>query len=120
MLKSVGDLESIAVLLLFILARDFVQGRHVMCYLDNEAARITLLKLTSASEALTLLSNSCALLEQELGIIPFYARVPSKSNVADAPSRLDFTGLPASSRLKDEVVLLEMAKLVNSLVGHST
>ena len=116
--KVINELESIAVLLLFILAREFLRGKHVMCYLDNEAARITLLKLTSDSEALTLLSNACALLEQELEMIPFYARVPSKSNVADAPSRLDFTGLPHNCRFQDQVLLAEMAKLVNSLVGR--
>ncbi|CAE7042071.1 unnamed protein product [Symbiodinium natans] len=118
--KVINELESIAVLLLFILAREFLRGKHVMCYLDNEAARITLLKLTSDSEALTLLSNACALLEQELEMIPFYARVPSKSNVADAPSRLDFTGLPHNCRFQDQVLLAEMAKLVNSLVGSES
>ena len=40
-----------------------------MCYLDNEAARITVLKLSSDSEALTLLSNSCALLEEERPVL---------------------------------------------------
>ncbi|CAE7462789.1 unnamed protein product [Symbiodinium natans] len=70
-----------------------------MCYLDIEAVRTSLLKLTSDSKALTLLSNACALLEQELEMIQFYARVPSKSNV------------------QDQVLLAEMAKLVNSLVG---
>ncbi|CAE7233631.1 unnamed protein product [Symbiodinium natans] len=117
-INELERLESIAVLLLFILAREFLRGKHVMCYLDNEAARITLLKLTSDSEALTLLSNACALLEQELEMIPFYARVPSKSNMADAPSRLDFTGLPHNCRFQDQVLLAEMAKLVNSLVGR--
>ena len=71
-----------------------------MCYLDIEAVRASLLKLTSDSKALTLLSNACALLEQELEMIQFYARVPSKSNAADTPSRLDFTGLPHNCRFK--------------------
>ena len=75
--KFINELESLAVLLLFLLGQDFFRGKHATCYLDNEGARITLLKLSSDSEALTLLSNSCALLEEELGMIPFYARVPS-------------------------------------------
>ena len=49
--RFLNELESLAVLLLFLLGRDFFRGRHAMCYLDNEAARITLLKLSSDSEA---------------------------------------------------------------------
>ena len=38
-----------------------------MCYLDNEAVRITPLRWSSDLAALTLLSNSFALLKRNLG-----------------------------------------------------
>ena len=86
-----------------------------MCYLDNEAARVTLLKMTSESDYLSLLAYACLLMEEELGLFAFYARVPSKSNVADAPSCFDFRGLSADKRIADAEVIRQLQAVVSNL-----
>ena len=78
--KVINELESLAVVLSFVLCEALIAERHVMCYLDNEAARVTLLKMTSESDALSLLAHTCSLLEEAMGMFAFYARVPSRSN----------------------------------------
>ena len=113
--KVINELESLAVLLSFVLCEAFIKERHIMCYLDNEAARITLLKMTSDSETLSLLAHTCSLLEEAMGMFAFYGRVPSKSNVADAPSRLDFRGLPPDKRIRDDEVLAQVRAIVFNL-----
>ena len=113
--KVINELESLAVLLSFVLCEAFIKERHIMCYLDNEAARVTLLKMTSDSETLSLLAHTCALLEEAMGMFTFYGRVPSKSNVADAPSRLDFRGLPPDKRIRDDEVLAQVRAIVVNL-----
>eukprot|EP00971_Amphidinium_carterae_P279237 5543137-Amphidinium_carterae.1 len=64
-----------------------IRGKRVVYYIDNEGARISLIRGSSNSP-------SCAELlrlffEEELSLpsMSWYARVPSKSNPADAPSR---------------------------------
>ena len=113
--KIINELESLAVVLSFVLCEALILGRHVMCYLDNEAARVTLLKMTSESDYLSLLAHACSLMEEELGLFAFYARVPSKSNVADAPSRLDFRGLPPDKRIADAEVIRQLQAMVSNL-----
>ena len=63
--KIINELESLAVVLSFVLCKALISGRHVMCYLDNEAARVTLLKMTSESDYLSLLAHACSLMEEE-------------------------------------------------------
>ena len=113
--KVINELESLAVVLSFVLCEALILGRHVMCYLDNEAARVTLLKMTSESDYLSLLAHACSLMEEELGLFAFYARVPSKSNVADVPSRFDFRGLPPDKRIADAEVIRQLQAVVSNL-----
>ena len=55
--------ESPAVALSFPLLRQHIAGRHVVFYLDTEAARVTLLRMRSESPALELLAGMCGVLE---------------------------------------------------------
>ena len=73
--KVINELESLAVALSFPLLRQHIAGRHVVFYLG---ARLSTLEL---------LAGVCGVLEAEVQCIPWYGRVPSKSNPADAPSK---------------------------------
>ena len=58
-------------------------------------------------------------MEEELGLFAFYARVPSKSNVADAPSRLDFRGLPPDKRIADAEVIRQLQAMHGAFIKSS-
>ena len=113
--KVINELESLTVLLSFALCKPLLQERHVMSYIDNEAARVTLLRMSSESQALTLLAGACAVLEDQLAMVPWYGRVPSRSNIADKPSRLDFTGLRPDARIPDARVLAQAGDIIRCI-----
>ncbi|CAE7270489.1 unnamed protein product [Symbiodinium sp. CCMP2592] len=113
--KVINELESLVVLLSYALCKPLLQERQVMSYIDNEAARVTLLRMSSESQALTLLASACAVLEDQLAMVPWYARVPSRSNIADKPSRLDFTGLRPDARIPDTRVIEQGREIIDSI-----
>jgi hypothetical protein len=58
-----------------------------MVYIDNEGSKFSLIKGYSTSKAITAV---CALAATTLDahfVLPWFARVPSISNIADYPSR---------------------------------
>ncbi|CAE7610463.1 unnamed protein product [Symbiodinium natans] len=103
--KCINELESLTVALTVRLCAAILLQRHVVFYLDNEAARVTLLRMQSENAMLDAVAKISAVHESELSCIPWYARVPSRSNIADAPSRCCFLGLPNSCRIKDDVTV---------------
>jgi len=69
------------------------QGRRVITFIDNDAARFSFINSNSGSESIgdMLLINSA--LDIKLNIASWYERVASESNIADLPSRLKFQEL---------------------------
>ena len=83
-----------AELLPIILARltwvELLRGAWVISFVDNEGVKAALVNgNTRALESVELLSLA-ARLEMRSGSYYWYTRVPSPSNIADGPSRLDF------------------------------
>ena len=69
--------------------RHLLHRRYGLTFIDNESSRMTMIKRSSASNAMFLLVSLISLLD---AILPFSAwceRVPSASNPADLPSRND-------------------------------
>jgi hypothetical protein len=69
--------------------RHSLHRRFGIIFIDNESSRMTMIKRSSASNAMFLLVSLISLLD---AILPFSAwceRVPSASNPADLPSRND-------------------------------
>ena len=62
-------------------------GRRVIFFIDNEAARLALVKSYSPVLPSLRLVQDCLEWDRKHFCIPWYARVPSFSNPADAPSR---------------------------------
>jgi hypothetical protein len=70
-------------------------GRDVILFIDNEGAREALVHGNIRSLANIDLLSQVTQAEVVLNSRTWYARVPSESNPADAPSRLDFAALRA-------------------------
>ena len=97
-------------------ARFRVPGRRVIFFIDNDAARYGLIRGSSPVAA------SRALIEaiwRELArcqAAAWFARVPSRANPADGPSRLDFSGLAELSASASVVDAPEVAAPTLSLL----
>eukprot|EP00971_Amphidinium_carterae_P329740 6462385-Amphidinium_carterae.1 len=68
-------------------------GRRVVIYIDNEGARLNLIKGSSSNRDCVSLLKEYFKSEVQSPTLTWFARVPSKSNPADAPSRLQLQGL---------------------------
>ena len=67
-----------------------LRNRRVLFFVDNEAAKSALIRNYSPLVDATAMLSEVASWDMFLGCFPWYCRVPSKSTVADAASRLSF------------------------------
>ena len=67
-----------------------VRGELLLVFLDNEGARHSWISGSADSFHARRMIHKGTLLEAELAVGTHFARVPTFSNIADAPSRLDF------------------------------
>ena len=67
--------------------------RYVVSYLDNEALKSALIKAWSHSDDANRIIKLYVDEELKSSWKPWFGRVPTHSNPADAPSRLDTSGL---------------------------
>ena len=81
-------------------------------YLDNDAARSAYIKGVGATHYASLLVDSFVQKEIDLQIKSWFSRVPSYSNVADAPSRLSFTKLEELGAFRREINWTFVAKVL--------
>ena len=85
--KCIFLLELAAVCLAFKTWGEALRGMRVVCYCDNEGAKSCLMTGASSNKIANDLLRIQAANELKTGIVPWIARVPSKSNIADDPSR---------------------------------
>ena len=98
--QAIGELEAFVVLVAFRVWQDLVRSKHLLCFIDNEAARYLILKGYSKNPVLCNIVHHLAKVEEELFVLPWYARVPSECNIADPPSRsVPHELLPETSRV---------------------
>ncbi|CAJ1408832.1 unnamed protein product [Effrenium voratum] len=69
--------------------RDLIRDRRTIFWIDNESARFSLIKGVSPSLTMQCLVREFYLMDVEHPAFSWFERVPSSSNVADAPSRRD-------------------------------
>ena len=81
------EAELTAVLVALVLWQRYVAGRPVVCCVDNNATRDVLIKGSARNERGSILARFFLSLEALARTFTWIARVPSPSNVADAPSR---------------------------------
>ena len=82
-----------------------MSGRRVLVFIDNDSARHSLIKCYSPVNATARLLWEMLGVDSALGAVCWYARVPSESNIADEPSRLEYGGLLDKGFVQVEPVL---------------
>ena len=85
--QVIGQCEAFAVLLARHALRPQVTGRRCIYFVDNEGSREVLVKGSSRSRTLLSLGSLFFEMENTDHAITWLERVPSASNIADAPSR---------------------------------
>ena len=85
--QVIGQAEAFAVVLARRALSRFITGRRVLYFVDNEGAREVLIKGSSKSRTLLLLGSIFFEMENKDQSLTWLERVPSASNIADAPSR---------------------------------
>ena len=91
--KVISTLEVLPVALMMELLGNFLLHRRVFWFIDNDAARASLINGTSTCAATVDVLKKIAMFSAQFPAFHWYSRVPSVSNIADAPSRLDFEHL---------------------------
>ena len=67
--------------------KERLAGRRVIYFIDNEAARFSLLKGTSGKESMQQLTAAFHAVDLSFPSVAWAERIPSKSNPSDAASR---------------------------------
>ena len=94
--QLIGQAELLPVLLAKTTWRDSFVNRPCLTFIDNESARYSLMRgYSPVLDSSRIISESWTL-DAELGSASWFARVPTCCNVADDPSRLDFTVLEST------------------------
>ena len=78
--------------------------RRIFIFVDNDAARASLIKMSSNSRSLQSCLLKVADILQQTPCFPWFCRVPSSSNIADGPSRLEFGGLLSTMNATRDVL----------------
>ena len=116
--QLVGQAELLPVVLAQELWGDRFRGRRVLIFVDNDAARHALIKGASPSGPSALMVDAFWTREAELEAFSWVERVPSPSNPADAPSRLQFSGLVAlGARVRETGEVLRLGSVSRFTVG---
>ena len=84
------ELEVLPVLLAASAWRHFLRGSPTVFYIDNDAARSAYIQGVGATSMTRLFTEAFVKLEYKLRLMSWFGRVPSHSNIADQPSRLQF------------------------------
>ena len=73
--------------------KQFLSGCTVVAYMDNDGVRDSLIACHCSSQNALPILDACIRLESTLEWNVWYNRVPTESNVADDPSRLEISEL---------------------------
>ena len=85
------EMEVLPVILACKIWTKYIAGSPTVFYLDNTAARSACIKGDGANRATRVMLFEFVKLESRFRILSWFGRVPSHSNLADAPSRLCFS-----------------------------
>ena len=91
------ELELLPVWISLVEWEGHLENSQCVFYLDNEAARGSLVNGSSSQPQGACLVKAFVLTEMNCQVKVWFARVPTSSNIADGPSRLDVTEMEVSS-----------------------
>ena len=75
---------------------NYLEGSQLVMYLDNEAARHSMIRCHAEAAYVDRTVQKFIRVETELQLRLWFGRVPTSSNIADPPSRMQFESLVAS------------------------
>ena len=75
----------------------------IVMYTDNNGVRDTLISCVSKHNVARMMLTAVLAIEAELQLFPWYARVPTDSNLADAPSRFSIDKLESMGAVRTNV-----------------
>ena len=114
---AIGELETVAVVLALRAWGAELAGKRLISFVDNEGSKFSLVKGYSDSPSITFL---CGLTDATLDdnrIMAWFSRVPSSSNIADAPSRGEAHELlPESCRVATAGLRMQLSEIGQALV----
>jgi len=93
--QVVGQAELLPILLAKLLWFELLRDQPLLCFVDNDSARYAAIAGWSPVRTSAAILDALASWDAVLGAVQWFARVPSPSNIADGPSRLDFTAVAA-------------------------
>lgn len=105
---AIFQCEFFAVLVALSLWSDKLSSRQVVFYVDNDRVRDVFIACTAADPVGSVMMTKALELEGSLAISAWFTRVPSKSNIADSPSRGDIDDLIAAMAKYEQVEPLEL------------
>ena len=101
----IGEFETLAVALALLIWQNLLESVQLMVYIDNEGSKFSLIKGYSTSRAITAVCALAATTLDAYFVLPWFARVPSISNLADYTSRqLEHPLLVKDTMVHDEEV----------------
>ena len=96
--NPIYELELLPILQAIKLWSRTIANAQLVVYLDNDAARHALIKAYAATTVAASIVTEVSRLENLLQVKVWYARVNTKSNPADAPSRMCFDAFDSNLR----------------------
>ena len=98
--QIIFEAETLATLVATSLWQSLFDNRRAVLFVDNEGTKFSLLKGVSDNACVDTMAEICAELECRLHTTMWIARVPTKSNIADPPSR-GITRIPLLANAED-------------------
>ncbi len=93
-----------------------LSSRQVVFYVDNDGVRDFLISCNTADPVGTVLLTNVLELEGALAISSWFTRVPSKSNIAENPSRGEISDLLAVKAKHEQVEPIEILRTLGPVV----
>ena len=100
---AIFQCEFFAVLVALNTWSDRLSSRQVVFYVDNDGVRDVLISCNTSDPVGSVMLTSVLELEGALAISSWFTRVPSKSNIADSPSKGDINDLLAAKAKNEQV-----------------
>ena len=99
----INALEVLPVWIARVLWGDLMRHRRVFVFVDNDGARHALLKMSSNSKSVAKILHKMAEAQAYCPAFVWFCRVPTASNIADAPSRGESRDLVAAGAIRSLV-----------------
>ena len=101
--QVIGQAELFPLLVSRLTWPGILKGRRVMYFLDNESARISMVRAYSPVLCSLSIVMSCLKWDYDKESVGWYARVPTASNPGDAPSRMELPSVGRDISVVDPV-----------------